>query len=287
VRGVRKQLAERSVDVVVGFGGYAAAPAYLAAWRSKVPIVVHEANAKPGIANVLGSFLTRHVGVVFASTKLRHSRQVGMPLRDEIENLDRRSTQSEALQFFGLDAAKPTLLVTGGSTGAKRLNETVWRAADVVLGAGWQILHITGEKSDLVSPSQADYHLVRYCDRMDLALAAADFVVSRAGSATVSELTALGLPAVLIPYPVGNGEQRFNASDVVAAGGAELVDDAAFTPSWVRSRLVPLLLDRARIADMAARSASVGVRDGADRTVDLVLEAAAPTTTHESIGRPS
>jgi UDP-N-acetylglucosamine--N-acetylmuramyl-(pentapeptide) pyrophosphoryl-undecaprenol N-acetylglucosamine transferase len=279
VAGVRRLLAEHRVDVVVGFGGYAAAPAYLAAWRSKVPIVVHEANAKPGIANVLGALVTRHVGVVFASTKLRHGRRVGMPLRDEIENLDRRATHSEAQQFFGLDPARPTLLVTGGSLGARRLNDTISRSAEAVLGAGWQILHITGERSDLATTSLADYHLLKYCDRMDLALSAADFVVSRSGAATVSELTALGLPSVLVPYPVGNGEQRFNAADVVEAGGAELVPDERFTPAWVRGTLVPILLDRARIADMAARSASVGVRDGADRMVDLVLEATPRTTT--------
>ncbi|WP_423923988.1 UDP-N-acetylglucosamine--N-acetylmuramyl-(pentapeptide) pyrophosphoryl-undecaprenol N-acetylglucosamine transferase [Frigoribacterium sp. 2-23] len=273
IDGVRSILADRQVDVVVGFGGYAAAPAYVAARRSGVPIVVHEANAKPGMANVLGSYLTKHVGVVFASTKLRHARQVGMPLRDEIETLDRRAHRAEALEFFGLDATKPVVLVTGGSTGARRLNETVSRAAPSILGTGWQILHITGEKSDLTVSGLADYHLLKYCDRMDLALSAADFVVSRAGSATVSELTALGLPAVLIPYPVGNGEQRFNATDVVAAGGAVLVADADFTPDWVGSDLVTLLLDRATIADMAVRSASVGVRDGADRTVDLVLDA--------------
>jgi UDP-N-acetylglucosamine--N-acetylmuramyl-(pentapeptide) pyrophosphoryl-undecaprenol N-acetylglucosamine transferase len=279
ISGTRALLREHHVDVVVGFGGYAAAPAYLAAWRSRVPIVVHEANAKPGIANVLGSYVTKHVGVVFTSTRLRHATQVGMPLRDEIENLDRHATKSEALQFFGLDPAKPTVLVTGGSTGARRLNDTVARAAEVIIGAGWQILHITGEKSELTSTSLADYHLVKYCDRMDLALSAADFVVSRAGSATVSELTALGLPSVLIPYPVGNGEQKFNATDVVEAGGAELVADAQFTPAWVRSHVVPLLLDRARIADMAARSASVGFRDGADRMVDLVLSAAPARST--------
>ncbi|ROQ40855.1 UDP-N-acetylglucosamine-N-acetylmuramylpentapeptide N-acetylglucosamine transferase [Frondihabitans sp. PhB188] len=278
VRGVRSILRDRGVDVVIGFGGYAAAPAYLAAWRARVPIVVHEANAKPGIANVLGSFATKHVGVVFASTKLRHARQVGMPLRVEIETLDRHAVKSEALQFFGLDESLPTLLVTGGSTGARRINDTLSRAAEVVLGSGWQILHITGEKSELGPSSLANYHIVKYCDRMDLALAAADFVVSRAGSATVSELTALGLPAVLVPYPVGNGEQRFNATDVVDAGGAVLVADAEFTPAWVRSKLVPILLDRARIADMTVRAASVGVRDGADKTVDLVLEATPAST---------
>ena len=273
IDGIRSLLAQHEVDVVVGFGGYAAAPAYVAAWRSKVPVVVHEANAKPGMANVLGSFLSSHVGVVFRSTRLRGGRQVGMPLRDEIESLDRRAHRDEAVTAFDLDPARPTLLVTGGSTGARRLNETMSRAAVSVLGAGWQILHITGEKSDLTATDLDGHHLLRYCDRMDLALSAADFVVSRAGSATVSELTALGLPSVLVPYPVGNGEQRHNATDVVGAGGALLVADADFTPAWVERTLVPLLLDRAVVADMAVRAASVGVRDGTDRTVDLVLDA--------------
>jgi UDP-N-acetylglucosamine--N-acetylmuramyl-(pentapeptide) pyrophosphoryl-undecaprenol N-acetylglucosamine transferase len=89
----------------------------------------------------------------------------------------------------------------------------------------------------------------------------------------VSELCAVGLPAVFIPYPVGNGEQELNARDAVDAGGAELVLDAAFTPEWVADRLVPLLRDRARLAEMAARIAGVGHRDGADRMVDLVLAA--------------
>lgn len=276
VQGVRELLRRHRVDVVVGFGGYASAPAYVAAWRSKVPFVVHEANAKPGIANVLGSYLTSHVGTVFRSTSLRHGRQVGMPLRHEIETLDRRASRSEAVAEFGLDESKPTLLVTGGSSGAKRINETMSTAAASVLGAGWQILHITGAKSDLGPSDLPDHHLLRYCDRMDLALSAADFVVSRSGSATVSELTALGLPSVLVPYPVGNGEQRHNATDVVQAGGAVLVVDADFTPEWVASTLVPLLLDRSRIADMAVQASTVGVLDGTDRTVDLVIDAARP-----------
>jgi UDP-N-acetylglucosamine--N-acetylmuramyl-(pentapeptide) pyrophosphoryl-undecaprenol N-acetylglucosamine transferase len=286
VQGVRDILERHRVDVVVGFGGYASAPAYVAAWRSKVPFVVHEANAKPGIANVLGSYLTSHVGTVFRSTSLRHGRQVGMPLRHEIETLDRRASRAEAVAEFGLDPAKPTLLVTGGSSGAKRLNETMSTAAAAVLGAGWQILHITGAKSDLEPSGLPDHHLLRYCDRMDLALSAADFVVSRSGSATVSELTALGLPAVLVPYPVGNGEQRHNATDVVQAGGAVLVDDADFTPEWVASTLVPLLLDRSRIADMAVQASTVGVLDGTDRTVDLVVDAARPRLS-TSAGTPT
>jgi UDP-N-acetylglucosamine--N-acetylmuramyl-(pentapeptide) pyrophosphoryl-undecaprenol N-acetylglucosamine transferase len=273
VSRVRALIAEHEIDVVVGFGGYVSAPAYLAARAQKVPVVVHEANAKPGIANRLGSLLTRHVGVAFAGTRLRGARLVGMPLRREIERLDRHARRRDAMTFLGLDPRRLTLLVTGGSQGARQLNDTVYAAAASILGTGWQILHITGEKSDLPTSELVGYQLLRYCDRMEFALAAADLVVSRAGAATVSELTGLGIPAVYVPLAIGNGEQRRNAQSVTDAGGARIVDNADFTPEWVSSQLVPLLQDRSAIADMAARTSAMGTRDGADRTVDLIHDA--------------
>ncbi|MEO7006586.1 MAG: UDP-N-acetylglucosamine--N-acetylmuramyl-(pentapeptide) pyrophosphoryl-undecaprenol N-acetylglucosamine transferase [Terrimesophilobacter sp.] len=273
VHSVRELIAEHAIDVVVGFGGYVSAPAYLAARAEKVPIVIHEANAKPGMANRLGSVLTGHVGVAFDGTRLPRARLVGMPLRREIEHLDRHATRRDAIAFFGLDASRLTLLVTGGSQGAKRLNDTINAAAALILGTGWQILHITGEKSELPPSGLPGYVTVRYCDRMELALAAADLVVSRAGAATVSELMGLGLPAVYVPLAIGNGEQRRNAKSQVAVGGALIVDNADFTSEWVSSQLVPLLQNRPKIADMAARTSAVGTRDGADRTVDLIHDA--------------
>ncbi|MEO8261703.1 MAG: undecaprenyldiphospho-muramoylpentapeptide beta-N-acetylglucosaminyltransferase [Pseudolysinimonas sp.] len=274
IAATRAHLRDRRVDVVVGFGGYASAPAYRAARREGVPIAVHEANARPGLANRLGARLTRFVGVTFASTRLRHARVVGFPLRAEIERLDRAASRDAGAREFGLDAAVPTLLVTGGSSGAKRINDTVVEAAAVITGTGWQVLHLSGGlRGTIADPQSAGYRLVEYTDRMDLALAASDLAISRAGSATVSELAAVGLPAVFVPYPVGNGEQALNARDAVDAGGAVLVRDAEFTPGWIASTLVPLLRDRARVADMAPRIASVGHRDGADRMVDLVLAA--------------
>jgi UDP-N-acetylglucosamine--N-acetylmuramyl-(pentapeptide) pyrophosphoryl-undecaprenol N-acetylglucosamine transferase len=259
------------VDVVVGFGGYASAPAYRAARSLGLPIAIHEANARPGLANRLGALYTRRVGVVFPQTRLAHSRVVGMPLRREIEELDRSASRPEAVAYFGLDGAKPTLLVTGGSTGARSINRTVFETADVILTAGWQVLHIAGNGSELADSPSPDYRIVKYCDRMDLALAAADFAVARSGSVTLSEFAAVGLPAVFVPYPVGNGEQRHNAADAVKAGGALLVDDSAFTPAWVRTTLVPLLGDRARVERMSTAIASVGSRHGTDGMTDLVL----------------
>ncbi|MGY4856668.1 undecaprenyldiphospho-muramoylpentapeptide beta-N-acetylglucosaminyltransferase [Cryobacterium sp. AP23] len=276
INDVATMLRERKVDVVVGFGGYVASPAYLAARRAGVPIAVHEANAKPGLANRLGSRMSTSVGVAFAGTRLAHARVVGMPLRREIVQLDRSATKPAALEFFGLDPERPTLLVTGGSLGARRINRTIVDSAALITGAGWQVLHITGNSAEVTDPNVPGYHMIAYCDRMDLALSVADAAVSRAGAATVSELSALGIPAVYIPYPVGNGEQRFNAVDVVQAGGGILVDDAEFLPDWVSSTLLPVLADPALIHTMGEGAHSVGVLDGTERMIALIDEAAHP-----------
>lgn len=274
IAATRQIIRERGVDAVVGFGGYAAAPAYAAAHREGVPLVIHEANARPGLANRYGARFADRVGTVFPSTRIRGGQLVGLPLRQEIEALDRVAIRAEALRELGLAENRPTLLVTGGSTGARRLNEGVAGAIDAVLSTGWQVLHITGSRAPVADPGLVGYHLLEYCDRMDLALAVADLAISRAGAATVSELAALGIPAVFVPYAVGNGEQRLNAQDSVAAGGALLVADADFDAEWVRGPFAQLLTDPAQIAAMASRIATTGRRDGADRLVDLVLAAA-------------
>lgn len=267
---VREHMRSREVDVVIGFGGYAAAPAYVAARRARVPYVVHEANAKPGLANVLGARGAAGVGVAFEGTALRGAQLVGMPLRREIVDLDRGARRAEAAEHFGLDAGTPTLLVFGGSLGALRLNEAFAGSWRDVLGAGWQLLHVTGERSDLSDPGEPGYVVRRYVDRMDLAFALADAIVSRSGAATVSEISALGIPAVYVPYAVGNGEQRLNAASAVDAGAALLVPDAEFTPDRVRSEVVPLLNDDARLSAMREAAASAGTRNGTQNLLALV-----------------
>ena len=271
---VRAHIAGRGVDVVVGFGGYASAPAYVAARRERVPFVVHEANARPGLANVLGARWAAGVGVAFEGTPLKRSRVVGMPLRREIVTLDRGALRAEAARHFGLDPERPVLLVFGGSLGAQRLNAAfgeghgaAWRD---VLAAGWQLLHVTGEKSELADPGVEGYAVRRYVDRMDLAFALAEAIVSRAGAATVSEISALGIPAVYVPYAVGNGEQALNASSAVRAGAALIIPDAELTADRVRSEVVPLLADGARRAAMAKAAASVGTRTGTENVVVMI-----------------
>lgn len=255
VAQVRAHIRTHRVDIVVGFGGYASAPAYVAARREGIPVVVHEANARPGLANILGARGAAAVGVTFPGTPLRGGEVVGMPLRREIPALDRASVRAEAAGFFGLDPARPVLLVFGGSLGAVRLNDALAGSWRDIVGAGWQILHAVGTRNDALPSPDAAYVVVPYLDRMDLALGLADLVVSRAGAATVSELMALGLPAVYVPYAVGNGEQARNAAAAVAAGAARLIPDAAFTPDRVRSDILPLLSGGDALAAMRTAAA--------------------------------
>jgi len=277
VRAAERAIVEREVDVVVGFGGYASAPAYLAGRRLRRPLVLHEQNARAGLANRLGARLTRYVATTFAGTALPHARLVGMPLRREIATLDRATHRPEGLAHFGLEAGRVTLLVTGGSLGAQRLNDAFAASSRALSEAGVQVLHVSGWGKDFtpaVAPSGARYVVVPYTERMELAYSVADLVVCRAGASTVCELTAVGLPAVYVPLPIGNGEQRFNAAEVIAAGGGRLLDDAAVTPDWVQRTLLALLGDRAQLAAMAAVAATVGQRHADERMVELIGEAA-------------
>ena len=273
VAQVREHIRANNVDVVIGFGGYAAAPAYVAARKAGVPFIVHEANARPGLANVLGARRAAGVGVAFAGTPLTGSDVVGRPLRREVVELDRAAQRAEAADFFGLDPAKPTLLVFGGSLGAQRLNEALEGSWEDILDAGWQLIHITGEKSEYVDPEVEGYVVRRYVDRMDLAFAVADMVVSRSGAATVSEISALGLPAIYVPYAVGNGEQRLNAASAVEAGAALIIDNADFTGDAVRDDVVPLLRDAERRRGMEHAAVSVGIRTGTENVITMIDEA--------------
>ena len=270
VKTISQLITDRHVDVVIGVGGYSAAPAYAAARKAGIPFVIHEANAKPGLANRWGALRTPYVGVTFEGTPLPHATTVGTPLRKEIETLDIPAARSAAREHFGLEVHRPVLVVTSGSQGARSINTTIAESAADIVAAGYQVLHIVGQNKPEALPSLPGYIALDYCDRMDLALAAANMVVSRAGSATVSELSALGVPAVYVPYPVGNGEQRFNVEALVASGGGILVADADFDAAWVRNQLVPLVSDSRGLSKYAAAAREHGIADGTARLFALV-----------------
>jgi UDP-N-acetylglucosamine--N-acetylmuramyl-(pentapeptide) pyrophosphoryl-undecaprenol N-acetylglucosamine transferase len=260
-------------DVLAGFGGYVATPGYLAARRRGVPIVVHEANSKPGLANRLGARLTSHVCTGQPGTRLPHARYLGIPIRREITGLDRAALGPKARAHFGLEPELPVLLVTGGSQGAASLNRAMLGAAPAVRAAGVQILHVAGPKAGelAVPPGPVPYVVVPYLDRMDLGYAAADFVLCRAGAMTCAELTVVGLPAAYVPLPHGNGEQRLNALPIEAAGGGLIVADSDLTPDWITATLLPLLADRDRVAAMSRAAAAAGNPDADAELAALVL----------------
>jgi UDP-N-acetylglucosamine--N-acetylmuramyl-(pentapeptide) pyrophosphoryl-undecaprenol N-acetylglucosamine transferase len=263
-------------DVVVGFGGYVSVPAYLAARRRRIALVVHEGNALPGIANKVGARMTSHVATSFPDTPLRNGRYLGLPIRRMISALDRPAHRAEGRLAFGLDPDRPTLLVTGGSQGARRLNQAVSAAQPALARAGIQVLHVAGPHGEVevsVGAGDPPYVVVPYVDRMDLAYAAADLVVCRSGANTVTEVAAVGLPAVFVPLPIGNGEQALNARPVVAAGGGLLVDDAALTPEWVAASVPELLGDPARVAAMSRAASGLIPRDADERLARMILAA--------------
>jgi UDP-N-acetylglucosamine--N-acetylmuramyl-(pentapeptide) pyrophosphoryl-undecaprenol N-acetylglucosamine transferase len=283
VRETRGVLDVVDADVVVGFGGYVALPAYLAArgipgLRRRIPVVIHEANARAGIANRVGARTADRILSAVPDCGLRRAEVVGVPVRAAITTLDRAALRAEARRHFGFADDAKVLLVFGGSQGAVSLNRAVSAAAADLAAAGVAVLHAHGPKNtlELREPEQGDppYVAVPYLDRMELAYAAADLVICRSGAMTVAEVSAVGLPAIYVPLPIGNGEQRLNALPVVSAGGGMVVPDADLTAGLVAAQVAGLLTDPPRLTAMTAAAARVGHRDAARQVAEAALDIA-------------
>jgi UDP-N-acetylglucosamine--N-acetylmuramyl-(pentapeptide) pyrophosphoryl-undecaprenol N-acetylglucosamine transferase len=292
VRETRAVLDAVDADVVVGFGGYVALPAYLAARgvpgmprllkfpRSgrRIPVVIHEANASAGLANRVGARTANRILSAVPDSGLPGAEVVGVPVRAAITALDRTVLRPEARAHFGFAEDARVLLVFGGSQGAVSLNRAVSGASAELAVAGVAVLHAHGPKNTLElrtpEPGDPPYVAVPYLDRMDLAYAAADLVICRSGAMTVAEVSAVGLPAIYVPLPIGNGEQRLNALPVVNGGGGMLVADAALKPELVAQQVAALLTDPPRLAAMTAAAALVGHRDAAYKVAQAALEIA-------------
>ena len=260
-----EQLDRIQADVLVGFGGYVATPGYLAARRRKMPIIVHEANPLPGLANRLGARLTPHVFTGHPHAQIRNGRFIGIPLRRQVTSLDRLAMGDKARTYFGLRPDLPTLLIFGGSQGAQRVNEAAFAARNAFRDAGVQVLHVVGPKNadepqDLTQDG-IPYVAVPYVDRMDMAYAAADVAMCRSGAMTCAELTAVGLPGAFVPLAIGNGEQSLNAEPIVKAGGGIMIGNADLSPDWIVQQLIPLLTDTDRVVTMSEAAARMGRRD--------------------------
>jgi UDP-N-acetylglucosamine--N-acetylmuramyl-(pentapeptide) pyrophosphoryl-undecaprenol N-acetylglucosamine transferase len=271
-------------DALLGFGGYVSTPAYLAARRLRIPIVIHEQNALPGLANRLAARFTQHVATSFPDTPLPHANWVGLPLRQSITRLaeasdeERQRLKAEGRKDLGLDPDTPTLLVTGGSQGAVRINRAVIDARSGLLADGIQILHVLGGRNiteadvRVVDPqTEVIYQPVGFVEAMEKAYAAADLVICRAGASSTLEAALLGLPALLVPYAVGNGEQARNAATVVKAGGAKLLDDSTLTADVLLTQVPAIIDDPKQRAAMSAAARSVASSGAARRLAELTI----------------
>lgn len=230
-------------DLVIGFGGYVAAPAYLAARRLGIPIIAHEANAKMGLANKLA----RRCGALMVGAFSRDpAARVGIPLRPAIVELAtsggvaRQARKARALRAMNLDPLAPTILVFGGSLGSVKFNETIAVAQNEISRLGFQIIHAVGGKNELPQ-AQAGYFPTSYIEDMAGAYAASDLVISRSGAVTVTETGVLGIYTLYVPLPIGNGEQAHNAKIVTDRGGGEILKNDAFTSAWLTANISRLV----------------------------------------------
>jgi UDP-N-acetylglucosamine--N-acetylmuramyl-(pentapeptide) pyrophosphoryl-undecaprenol N-acetylglucosamine transferase len=279
VQATVRLLRRTQADVVLGFGGYVSTPAYLAARRLGLPMVIHEQNVLPGLANKLAARLTSHVYTSFPQTPLPHARCIGLPMRRAITDLDRVALQREARLGFELHPERPTLLVSGGSQGALRINTAMAEAWPELLAHGIQVLHVLGPNNltpdiarSLNAQTGAVYQPVAYVDQMERAYAAADLMLARSGAGTVLETAAVGLPAVFVPYPHGNGEQARNAELVVSAGGGIMLADSNCTAAWVAEEIPALFTHPDTLAGMRNALAGVARLDAATVLASHVLE---------------
>lgn len=227
-------------DLLVGFGGYLSASAYLAASLAKVPILVHEANAKVGWANRLGSLLTKNLAVTHPIAQGRFSRAIvtGLPLRADVQKAYLQASKgwqearNSAKAKLGWTLDHPTLLILGGSQGSTYINSQIEKALPGLMGKGVQILHSVGPNNNLPEDFE-NYRAVPYIGDMPTAYLAADVILARSGAVTCAEVGALGRMAVFVPLPIGNGEQARNADHLVSLGRAIVVPQEVFSSQWL------------------------------------------------------
>ena len=279
-------LREFRPDVVIGFGGYVSIPVGLAAVLRRVPLVLHEQNSVPGMANKFLSRWAIKVGATCPESArlLAHPERVevtGNPVRPAVLFAEKTAGRAALV----LPAEATILLVFGGSRGARHLNSALVGLRDRLLdGEGVQIVHVTGAAELATVRSALDavggdaggrWRVVDYISDMGSALAASDLVVARAGATSIAEITALGLPSVLVPYPYATDDhQTKNAASLVEHGAAELVADADLDDERFGDIVVGLLSDPSRRATMAAASRALGRPDAAVRVARLARDAA-------------
>jgi UDP-N-acetylglucosamine--N-acetylmuramyl-(pentapeptide) pyrophosphoryl-undecaprenol N-acetylglucosamine transferase len=280
----------RGADAVLGMGGYVSVPVSLAARKERIPLVLHEQNAVPGLANRVAARWARAVALAFAEAGRFLPRNAptvitGNPVRDQVLTVgDRRDElRKEALDVLELEDGRRTVVAFGGSQGAVRLNAAAVGACGALSNrSDLQVLLLSGtDHEDRVRQAlpAGGALLVRvagFLDRIELAYAAADLMVTRAGATTIAEASACGLPAILVPYPYATGRhQEANARALERAGGASLISDADLGPDVLADRIEAIIDHPERLDAMRRGSASFGRPDAADALAEVTADAAA------------
>ena len=271
-RAVQKRFAP---DVVIGTGGYTTASILLAQRSLGGKIMIHEQNARPGRTNIFLAKLADKICVTFdASTAFLPKEKVvltGLPTRREFKSLPDKIAARRAL---GLDESMFTIVAVGGSQGAKRPNEIISAAWPLIDDGATQLLHQVGARNINDIKARPRYHVKAYIE-MPIALASADLVISRSGASTISEITSVGLPSILFPYPHAYADhQTTNAKCLVEPGAAVLCNDAATTPEALAGIISDLRASTDKLAAMAQASAALGKPDAADRVAAIALSIA-------------
>lgn len=270
-------------QVVIGTGGYVCGPVVLAARLLNIPTIIHEQNALPGITNrLIGNFVDT-IMITFPESKKYFKNQskiilTGLPIREKLLKI----SKEEGRKYFNLDKNKKTLLVTGGSRGAKKINEAMLEAYKLLLDLPIQIIHITGEKNykevyallkqkGLDKKYKNNLILKPYLFEMEYALACADLCISRAGATFLAEITAKGIPGILIPYPyAAENHQQFNAQSLVNKGAAEMILDKNLTGTILSQKIIKIISDDLLLKKMAQKAKSIGKPNSLENIVKII-----------------
>lgn len=265
-------------DAVLGMGGFTSLAPILAGRKRGIPRFVHESNAIPGKANRLNARFCTAVLLGFEECAQyfpkSNCKVTGTPVR---QSLTERVDRTKALAEFSLQPERKTILVMGGSQGARGINRAVTGALGSLKELPFQVVHLTGKDDEVAtreaySAAGVPAFVAPFWHRMEVAYSAADIAVARSGAASLTELSRYALPSVLIPYPhAAEDHQTLNAKIFERAGAGVLLNEREITPDLLSQKLRLFLDDPAHLSEMSARSAALAPRDAAERVADVVL----------------
>lgn len=279
LRDCRKLIRKHQTQVVLGMGGFTSLAPLVAGWLEKCRTYIHESNAVPGKANKVNARFSKTVltGLEACNKHFRHKdvRTVGTPVRTGMT----KPVTEDANGFFNLEPGRKTLLVMGGSQGARGVNRAVTTAARELAALGLQVLHITGPseyeevKSAYAAVPELKAEVISFCHRMELAYTLADLAIARSGASSLTELAFFGVPSLLVPYPfAADDHQTRNAEIFDRAGASRLMPESGLTSETLVKAVREILLDKSAAARMSAAAQSLAVKESASVIADLICE---------------